>query len=133
MARFFMLADRLFAALQRRAAEGGGTAERACYDTPYEDEFAYWLDLKNYDDLRDEQVEVKRILVVVLVPENLTEYLVEGEQQLAMRRCGYWLNLRGFPPTDNTTGQTVRISRTQRFTVESLQGIMERIGQGLLP
>lgn len=101
--------------------------------TPNEDDFAYWLDLKNYDDLRDEQVEVKRILVVVLVPDDLAEYLAEGEQQLAMRRCGYWLSLRGFPPTDNDTGKTVRIPRSQRFTVQSLQRIMQRIGQGLLP
>ena|SRR5581483_1632633 len=100
--------------------------------TPAEDEFSFWLKRKNYDDLRDE-VEVKRILVVVLVPDDLADYLHESESQLALRRCGYWLNLRGFPPTDNETGQTVKIPRSQRFTVESLKGIMERIGQGALP
>ncbi|HEX5446146.1 MAG TPA: DUF4365 domain-containing protein [Pirellulales bacterium] len=100
---------------------------------PVEDSFPFWLDLKNYDDLRDERVEVRRILVLVLVPDNLAEYLGESEQELAMRRCGYWLSLRGFPPTENDTGQTVRIPRSQRFTVESLQGMMERISQGLLP
>ncbi|HJT33108.1 MAG TPA: DUF4365 domain-containing protein [Pirellulales bacterium] len=100
---------------------------------PEADDFGFWLDLKNYDDLRDERVEVKRILVVVLVPDDLADYLVENEQQLAMRRCAYWLSLRGFPPTENDTGQTIRISRSQRFTVQSLQGMMERISLGSVP
>ncbi|HEY8751173.1 MAG TPA: DUF4365 domain-containing protein [Tepidisphaeraceae bacterium] len=101
--------------------------------TPVEDDFSFWLKRKNYDDLQDERVEVRRILVVVLVPDNLSDYLDHSEQELSLRRCGYWLSLRGMPPSDNQTGQTVRIPRAQVFSVQSLQGIMQRIGQGALP
>lgn len=100
--------------------------------TPAEPDFGFWLDLKNYDDLRD-STEVKRILVVVLVPDGLADYLAESETELALRRCGYWMSLRGAPATVNETGKTVRISRAQTFTVQALQGIMQRIGQGALP
>ena len=125
------------------AQRGGGGTVRSprlelqlkCHamDTPKEDDFGFELKLKNYDDLRDDRVEVKRILVVVLVPDELAEYLGESEQELTLRRCGYWLSLRGFPPTENETGKTVRIPRSQRFTVESLQAIMQRISRGGLP
>ena len=100
--------------------------------TPVEPDFGFRLKLKNYDDLRAE-TEVRRILVVVLVPDELADYLGEDEGQLALRRCGYWLSLRGAAPTANETGATVRIPRAQRFTVEALQGIMDRLGRGELP
>lgn len=101
--------------------------------TPTGDNFSHSLKLKNYDDLRHTDILVPRILVVVLVPENADEWLGHTESELAMRRCGYWVSLRGLPPSDNTTGQTVTLQRAQMFTVESLKGIMQRIGNGGLP
>jgi hypothetical protein len=89
--------------------------------------------LKNYDDLRDETVLVPRILVVVLVPDDQTEWLGHTEVELALRRCGYWSSLRGLPPSENATGQTVGMARQRTFTVEALRDIMERVGNGGLP
>ncbi|HEV7866767.1 MAG TPA: DUF4365 domain-containing protein [Chthoniobacteraceae bacterium] len=94
---------------------------------------AYPLKLKNYDELRPVDVLVPRILVVVLVPDLLGDWLNHSEQELAMRRCGYWLSLRGQPPTPNTANVTVHLPRMNQFTVAGLQGIMQRIGAGQLP
>ncbi len=99
---------------------------------PTEDHISFPLSLKNYDDLR-EPCLVSRVLLVVLVPDMLADYLAESEQELALRRCGYWFSLRGLPASDNATSQTVQIPRTQRFTVQSLEGIMERISPGGQP
>lgn len=101
--------------------------------SPTEDGFSRSIKLKNYDDLRDATVLVPRILVVVLVPDQITDWLGHSEAELAIRRCGYWVSLRGWPASANATGQTVQIPRAQTFTVQSLQGIMQRIGQGELP
>jgi Domain of unknown function (DUF4365) len=101
--------------------------------TPTEDEFSFRLNLKNYDDLRNPRAQIRRILVVVLVPDDLEDYLDETESQLSLRRCAYWLNLAGLADSDNDTGKTVRIPRSQRFCVQSLQGIMKRLGEGELP
>lgn len=101
--------------------------------TPVQDMFSHSLKLKNYDDLRETNVLVPRILVVVLVPDSPNEWLGHSETELALRRCGYWVSLRGLPPSENETGQTVYVQRVQQFTVESLQALMERIGQGGLP
>jgi hypothetical protein len=122
---------------------GGGGAVRspkvelqlkcAAGQTPTEDPFAFSIKLKNYDDLRDATVLVPRILVVVFVPDSVADWLRHSEAELALRRCGYWVSLRGQPASTNATGQTVRVPRPQSFTVQALQALMQRIGSGVLP
>jgi hypothetical protein len=101
--------------------------------TPTGDRISYSLKLKNYDDLRYTDLLVPRILVVVLVPDNLCDWLDQNEARMALRRCAYWISIRGEPQLENATGRNINIPRAQRFTVESLQEIMQRIGRGGLP
>lgn len=121
---------------------GGGTIRSPRLDlqikgvggaSPSTAQFSYSLKLKNYDDLRDETIMIPRILVVVLVPDLLQDWLLHSESELALRRCGYWLSLRSMPASANATGQTVQMNRGQQFNVPSLQAIMERISNGGLP
>lgn len=121
---------------------GGGTIRSPRVDlqlkckaapSPDGDTFPHFIKLKNYNDFNELAVLVPRILVVVLVPDSLSDWLAHTEAELAMRRCGYWVSLRGLPPSQNETGQTVQIPRRQMFTVPSLQGILQRISQGELP
>lgn len=90
--------------------------------------FSFRLKLKNYDDLRDEQVLVPRVLVVVRVPDDLAHWVEASEEQLQLRHGGYWISLRGEPATDNATNKTVNIPRSQMFTVDGLKALMTRIG-----
>ena len=96
-------------------------------------ELAFDLKLKNYDDLRATPVHVPAILVVVCVPADIGTWLDETPEHTAMRRCAYWLSLRGLPATGNTTTCRVRIPRTQAFTVATVRSMMTRIGEGGLP
>jgi Domain of unknown function (DUF4365) len=121
---------------------GGGTIRSPRVDlqlkcraapTPPEAEFSHSIKLKNYDDLRDPTVLVPRILVVVLVPEDVIEWLSHTEAELTLRRCGYWLSLRGLAASSNTTGQTITMTNKQTFTVADLRDIMSRIESGGLP
>jgi hypothetical protein len=118
---------------------GGGTIRSPRLDiqlkckanpTPAEDSFSFWLKLKNYDDLRDEHVLVPRILVVVLVPDLAADWLTHSEAQLVLRRCAYWVSLRGLPQTTNATGETISIPRSQLFDVRAIETIMTDIGGG---
>lgn len=88
---------------------------------------AYPLKLKNYDELRPTNVLVPRILIVVLVPDDVADWLNHSEPELAMRRCGYWMSLRGEPATTNSTNVTVHVPRAHQFTVAGLQNMMQRI------
>jgi Domain of unknown function (DUF4365) len=92
-----------------------------------EDVLKFFLDKGNYDDLRLEDVLVPRILIVVTVPADLEDWLEHSEEQLVIRKCGYWVSLRGLPPTPNSSGLTVSLPRTNMFTPETLTTIMQKI------
>ena len=98
-----------------------------------EETFSFPLKLKNYDDLRGEQVMVPRVLVVVRVPGDLARWAEAAEEQLLLRHCGYWISLRGDPSTGNATNKTVTVPRNQMFTVDGLKALMARIGTGKAP
>jgi hypothetical protein len=99
----------------------------------HENEVRFPLKIKNYDDLREEELLVPRILVVVLVPEDVGDWLRQSEEELVLRHCGYWTSLRGQPPTENMETVTVTVPRSQQFTVEALQQMIKRIHDRELP
>jgi hypothetical protein len=68
-------------------------------------------------------------LLVLLLPENPAEWLETSEECMISRRCAYWLSLLGMPETSNTRSVSVRLPRAQRFDVEQLQGLMQRVSR----
>ena len=93
----------------------------------------YPLKVKNYNELRPENYQVPRILVVVLVPNQVAEWLSHSEESLVMYKCGYWVSIRGWDETSNKDTVTVPIPRKRQFTVENLKDIMVRVGDGGVP
>ena len=98
-----------------------------------DDSVKYALKVKNYEDLRHEDFLVPRILVIVVVPKAIDDWLSQSQTELVMRRCGYWASLRGMPPTDNTDIVTIPIPLSQMLDVSQLQAVMRRVGEGGLP
>jgi len=88
------------------------------------------LKLKNYNDLREEFRSVPIILIVVCVPENIESWLTQDEEYLALSHCGYWMSLSGESETDNTTSKTVHVPRSQVFSIEELDAMMDRVSNG---
>lgn len=95
------------------------------------DRLPYDLSVKNYDDLRDTALAVPRILVVVLIPANVEEWVGHTEDQLALFRCGYWASLRGMPEVANSSTRTVHLQRQSLFNVQGLDTIFARLADGL--
>ena len=87
------------------------------------------LPFRTYENLRAETV-VPRILIVVVLPEDEELWLSVSEDALVLRKCGYWLSLRGAPPTDNSTSISVRLPRTQVFDVTQLSVLMQKAESG---
>jgi Domain of unknown function (DUF4365) len=98
-----------------------------------DDDLRYPLGIKNYNDLRHEDYLVPRILIVVVMPANLDDWVELSHDQTIVRRCGYWTSLRRMGPTMNTDSVTVTVPTGQQLTVEALTSLMERIGAGGLP
>lgn len=100
---------------------------------PLADPFPFDLDVKNYEELRSQLLQVPRILVVVVVPEDPATWVSATEQELTVRHCGYWKSLRGFAGTNNTAAVRVQMPRAAKFHVAELQSIMNRVQAGGLP
>jgi hypothetical protein len=63
---------------------------------------------KNYDSLRI-PTQVPRILIVLHLPSDKSEWVKFTPQNLILRNCAYWANLNGAPATENTASVTVDI------------------------
>ncbi|MGA9380995.1 MAG: DUF4365 domain-containing protein [Phormidium sp.] len=100
---------------------------RELFDETY---LKYPLKTKNYEELRTPNQYPPLILIVVVVPDNLENWLNQSETELCLRHCGYWISLAGALPTENKESVTVSIPRTNIFTANTLQQLMQRIAQG---
>ncbi len=95
-----------------------------------EDFIKYPLPVQNYNRLRSTRTLAPQILIVVLVPKNLEEWLKISEQEMLIKKCGYWVSLKGSPETQNNSTITVSIPRKNLFTSQSLSLMMEKIARG---
>jgi len=60
------------------------------------------------------------------------QWLTIDDAKLVLKNCAWWHSLTGEPPTDNTSSKTIRIARTQLFTVPALNDMMNQVKQGML-
>jgi hypothetical protein len=91
---------------------------------------SYALEVRAYDILRDDHAESPRILVLLLLPRYEAEWIDQNEERLIMRKCAYWISLKGYPPVTNQKSVTVRIPRNNLLSVENLRGIMDTLNGG---
>jgi Domain of unknown function (DUF4365) len=89
---------------------------------------AFPLPIKNYDELRQEAL-VPRMLVVLVLPKDQNQWIEQSEEQMVSRRCAYWKSLLGQPETLNSATMTVHLPRDQCLTAEALRELMERVSR----
>ena len=82
-----------------------------------------------YNKLRKETVALPRIVVVLFLPSDRKEWLKWSKDELAMRKCAWWVSLRGAAATGNDSGQTVYLPENQHFHSDELRGIMTRLSR----
>ncbi|MGW8728382.1 DUF4365 domain-containing protein [Streptomyces sp. NPDC055808] len=82
--------------------------------------------------LAQTQVIVHRILVAMIVPEEVAEWVEASHDIFKLRHCAYWRSVTGVQPSGKTY-TAVRVSTSQIFDDVSLCGIMERLGKGGTP
>jgi hypothetical protein len=82
------------------------------------------LPLKNYDDLRANNILCPRYLFVFVVPDNCQQWLIHQNNYSQIKHCCYYFSLLDFPKKDNKTSVTISIPRKQRLTSESMIALM---------
>lgn len=90
------------------------------------------LPINNYNDLRIEYPRIPRILIIVLMPEEIDNWLSQTDEELCMRHCAYWISLRSRPAVLNTSSITVHIPLADMFNKEQLTDLMDRAERGML-
>jgi hypothetical protein len=108
-------------------------AQVKCTSSPdviKENSINFPLPVNNYDKLRNSDVLVPHILIVVLVPEEFRDWMSVSEEQIVLKKCGYWVSLKGMPATQNRNTVTVALPRTNLLTPDNLTQIMEKIAKG---
>ncbi len=94
--------------------------------TERDEQFSFRLKVHQYNRLRTLEATAQRILVVLFLPEDSSEWLIHSENGLLARRCAYWVSLRGAPESGNEEYHTIHIPRTQALSPDGLRSIMER-------
>ena len=93
----------------------------------HSDKFSFELEVSNYESLRTAGPDDPAVLIVVIVPEDVKEWALHSEENLSVRRCGYWRDLRGLPSTENDETIVVHMDRTQVWGVEEVVELMDRV------
>ncbi len=88
------------------------------------------LKIKNYDDLRGDDVVVPRYLAVLLVPDDVTHWIASHDNHIALFKSCHWLSLRDYGPTVNEVSVTVDVPIEQRLTSATLWQMMDRASAG---
>jgi hypothetical protein len=79
----------------------------------------YDLDVRAYDYLRAERNN-PRVLILLVLPAAESDWVAQSPEQLAIRRCAYWLDLRGSPAVEASSSVRVSIPRENVLTPEAL-------------
>ena len=91
----------------------------------------YPLKARNYNLLREE-TQTPRLLVILDLPRDEDRWMTVTVNELALRNRAYWLSLREFEETANTTSVTVKIPERNLFNVENLIALMAQSRGGIV-
>jgi hypothetical protein len=93
----------------------------------------YDLAVKNYDDLRAPSPMCPRLLVVVVLPADESQWLSQSPEELTLRHCAYWVWLGEAGPAAVTTTIRVALPLANVFSASALQEMVSRLERGGQP
>lgn len=85
--------------------------------------YKFSLSIKNYNDLRANTM-TPRLLVVLSLPNEENQWLAHSMDELILRKCAYWVNLKGKPATTNTDNITVYIPKSNVLSPDIIKTLM---------
>ena len=92
--------------------------------------FSYFFKgIAQYNSLRALTTMPPKILIVLCLPKDREEWLTHSNEQLLLKRCAYWVSLRGAEDAINSSGQTRHLPRTQVFSPDGLNNLLARIAR----
>jgi hypothetical protein len=100
-------------------------------DSIRSDGLHFELSEKHYNGLRVPGI-VKKILVVLAVDPDFDKWMLVQPSELLLRGSAYWTAVDGWPDI-TTESKTVVLPDQNRFNVDSLLDMLQRVGEGGVP
>lgn len=97
------------------------------------DHLSYDLSVRDYDNLRDTRPRCPRIVVVLVLPADEALWVSQSPAELTIRHCAYWRSLQGLPAVPASRTTRIEIPVANVFSVEALQGSIQRLREGKDP
>jgi hypothetical protein len=91
-------------------------------------EYPFALPIKNYDDLRANTL-TPRLLVVLNLPNIRDGWVSHSINDLIIRNCAFWLNLKGKASVANTSNITVHLPSINVFSPNALKELMLKVSR----
>jgi len=88
---------------------------------------------ERYNKLRTRDSDIYKILVVLFLPDNPTEWLKCSSDELILKNAAYWTSLYGAPETTNDSGQTVYLPKRNLLTPDALVEIAKMAANKTVP
>jgi hypothetical protein len=100
-------------------------------DAGKDDKFLkFQLSLKNYNDLRGDNLLCPRYVFVLVVPEACNDWVTHDVDHAKIKHFCYWMSLSELPEVGNSTSVTISIPKAQILTAESMRSLMSSAGAG---
>lgn len=99
-------------------------------DVVRRDGIHFQLKNKNYNDLREVDLHIPKILVVLVVPEDVQSWVIYDPcRSVTLYKHAWWTCLKGKPDL-GAASPTIILPLENQFNHQSLTEIMDKIGNG---
>ncbi|MCW7471679.1 DUF4365 domain-containing protein [Leptospira kanakyensis] len=89
------------------------------------------LKLKNYDDLRGDNLSCPRYLIVITIPESESNWLRIHHKKMTFRYSAYYFSLKDCEEVKNEHNITLKIPKTNLLTFKSLSNLIDNASAGI--
>lgn len=86
------------------------------------------LPMRDYDNLR--VAGRPFVLIVVVLPDEVDDWLILTDHELCLRSCGYWISLVESQEVSNIDNVTIRIPTDNIFSSGQLTDLMNKVTRG---
>jgi hypothetical protein len=86
-------------------------------------DIAFSLPIKNYNDLRADTL-LPRLLVLLALPQHPSDWLIHQPDMLILKKCSFYVSLKGLPQSANGGHETVYVPATNMLTPSALKDLM---------
>ncbi len=94
-----------------------------------QDKLSYPLDVKNYNDLREDRFS-PIILILLVMPQIEAEWVRHGHDATSIQHCAYWLSLSDKPAVSNSSNVTVHFDKNNWLSPDTLQNLLTKAANG---